>query len=84
MNAISPPRHARDDGGGWRHIGKIADGDVRTIGLRAIRFHLNRAAGSGSREALTHFREADGIRRQLGLSWDQVVTGDDALAREAA
>ena len=84
MNAILPLRHVRDGGGGWRHLGGVADGVVRRIGFQAIRFHLNRAAESGNRETLTHFREADGIRRQLGLSWGQVVAGDDALVREAA
>ena len=80
MNAISPLRHVRDGGDGWRHVGGVADDVVRRIGFRAIRYHLNRAAESGSRETLAHFREADAIRRQLGLSWGQVVAGDDALA----
>jgi hypothetical protein len=79
MNAISPLRHGRDGGGGWRHVGGVADGVVRRIGFPAIRFHLGRAAVSGGRKALTHFREADAIRRQLGLSWDHAVVGDDAL-----
>ncbi len=79
MNAISPLRHVRDGGGGWRHVGGVADGVVRRIGLRAIRVHLDRAAASGSCEALASVREADAIRRQLGLSWDQAVAGDDTL-----
>ncbi len=32
MNAISPLRHVRDDGGGWRHIGEVVEvivADVR-------------------------------------------------------
>ncbi len=65
---------------GWRHVGGVADGVVRRIGLRAIRVHLDRAAESGRRETLAHFREADAIRRQLGLSWGQVVGADHALA----
>ncbi len=73
MAAGAPPRHARDDGGGWRPIGEIADDVVRRIGFRAIRFHLNPAAASGGCEALASVREASGICRQLGLSWDQVV-----------
>ena len=75
MNAISPLRHVRDGDGGWRHVGGVADGVVRRIGLRAIRFHLNRAAASGGCEALASVREADAIRCQLGLSWDQVDDG---------
>ena len=79
MNAIS---HFRRGGGGgdeWQHVGEVADGVVRRIGLRAIRVHLDRAAESGSRETLAHFREADAIRRQLGLSWNQVGAGAGAL-----
>ena len=77
MNAISPLRHVHD--GRWRHIGGVADGVVRRIGLRAIRFHLDRAAASDGCEALASVREANAIRRQLGVSWDQVGTGDRAL-----
>ncbi len=69
---------------GPHHIGEIADGVVRRIGFQAIRFHLNRAAASGGCEALASVREANAIRRQLGLSWDQAVAGPAVLAREAA
>ena len=79
MNAVSHPRHAGRESRGWRHIGGVADGVVHRIGLRAIRVHLDRAAESGSRETLAHFREADAIRRQLGLSWNQVGAGAGAL-----
>ena len=84
MNVVSPARHARDNGGGWRHIGEVVDGVVHRIGRRAISFHLSRAAETTGDEALMALAEADGIRRRLGLSWRQVVAGDDALAREAA
>ncbi len=77
MNAIRPISHVRDDGA-WQHIGAVADGVVRRIGLRAIRFHLDRAAASSGCEALASIREADAIRCQLRLSWDQV--DDGALA----
>ncbi len=69
-NAIKPDR--------WRHIGKIADDAVHSIGLQAIRFHLNRAARSGGREALASFREADAIRRQLGLPWKRAFADGTA------
>ena len=75
MNAIRPLRHARGDAE-WRHVGGVADGVVHRIGLRAIRFHLNRAAASDGCEALASVREADAIRRQLGVSWDHAVAGD--------
>ena len=84
MNAISPPRHARDDGGGWRHIGEIADGVIHRIGRRAISFHLCRATETTGDEALAALAEADGIRRRVGLSWGQYVAGLDVSAREAA
>ncbi len=79
MNAISPLRRG---GGGdeWQHIGGVADDVVRRIGLRAIRFHLNRAAESSGCEAMASIREANAICRKLELSWDQVVAGADALA----
>ena len=79
MNAISPLRRVRDGGGGWRHVGAVADGVVRRIGLQAIRVHLGRAAGSSGCEAMASIREANGIRQQLGLSWGQVVIDGDAL-----
>ena len=69
MNALSPSRTAGASSDGWRHIGEIVDGVVRSIGLQAIRIHLNRAARSGGCEALASVREADAIRRQLGVSW---------------
>ncbi len=84
MAAGAPPRHARDDGGGWRHIGGVVDDVVRRIGFQAIRVHLDHATVSGGSETLIHFREADAIRRRLGLSWSQYVAGLDVLAQEAA
>ena len=79
MNAVTPRRHVPNNIVGWRHVGAVADGVVRRIGLRAIRVHLDRAAESGGRKALASVREANAIRCQLGLSWDQV--DDGALAR---
>ncbi len=74
MNAALPPRRTPDDSQGWRQIGEIVDGVVHRIGRRAISFHLSRAAASGGCNALASFREADAIRRQLGLSWEQAFT----------
>ena len=79
MNAISPPRHARDDGGdAWRHVGEVIDGSnqVRVVGLRSVAFHLSRASEGEDCKALAGFREADKIRRQLGCSWPNLITGD--------
>ncbi len=79
MNAISPLRHAGRRSRGWRHVGGVADGVVRRIGLRAIRAHLDRAAGSSGCEAMASIREASAICQQLELSWDQVVVDDNTL-----
>ncbi len=84
MNTVTPPRHVRDNGSGWRHIGGVADDVLHRIGRRAISFHLSRAAETTGNEALAALAEADGIRRSLGLSWGQYVAGLDVLAREAA
>ena len=74
-----PARH-----GGPRHIGEIVDRVVHRIGLRAISFHLSRAAETTGDEALMALAEANSIRRRLGLSWSQYVDDLDVSAREAA
>ncbi len=84
MNANLSSLRARDDGGGWRHIGGVADGVVHRIGLRVISFNLSRAAETTGDEALAALTEADGICRRLGLSWGQYVAGLDVSDREAA
>ena len=79
MNAISPLRHESDS---WRHVAKVVDdsGQVHAIGLRVIARRLADAAEGDDGEALARFREADQIRRQLGLCWNQVVAVDHVLA----
>ena len=83
MNAVTPLRYVRDGGGGWRHVGGVADGVVRRIGLRAIRFHLDRAARSSGCEAMASIREAKALCLQLGLSWGRVVAVGHVLAEGA-
>ncbi len=80
MIAISPSHCAGRKSRGWCHIGGIGDGVVRAIGLRVIVRCLNDAAEGDDVEALARFREADQIRRQLGLCWNQVVAVDHVLA----
>ncbi len=71
---MAAPRHARADGGGPRQIGPFFDVVVHRIGLRAIAFHLKCASGSDGDEALVAaFKQADGVRRQLGCSWDRLI-----------
>ena len=48
---------------------------MRAIGVRVIARRLADAAEGDGREVLASFLEADAIRRQLGLSWGQVVAG---------
>ena len=73
MNAISPLRRVHAGDGEWRHVGAVAGGVMHRIGLRAIRFHLNRAARSSGYEAMASIREASAICRQLELSLDQAT-----------
>ncbi len=84
MNAVTPPRHVRDDGSRWRHIGGVADGVIHRIGRRAIAYHLSTAAETTGDEALSALAEANGIRKNLGLSWSEYVAGLGVSTQEAA
>ena len=77
MNATRPPARHDDETDSWRHVAKVVDdsGQVRAIGVRVIARRLADAAEGDGREVLASFLEADAIRRQLGLSWGQVVAG---------
>jgi hypothetical protein len=55
---------------GPRRIGEIAERVVVDVGFRAIAFNLE--AG--------RLDDADGIRRQMGLSWAQVVGAEGRAA----
>ncbi len=71
---MAGPRHARADSGGWRHIGRLGAVVVHKTGRRTITFQLERAAVSGGDEAVAAaFKQADGVRRQLGCSWDRLI-----------
>ncbi len=70
---MAGPRHARADSGGLRHIGRFGDGVVHKTGRRTIAFQLERAAGSEGHEVVDAFKKADGIRRQMGLSWERLI-----------
>ncbi len=71
---MAGPRDGRADSGGLRHIGRFGDVVVHKTGRRTIAFQLERAAESGGDEALVAaFKESDGIRRQLGCSWEQWI-----------
>ena len=76
---LNPARHD-DDTDSWRHVAKVVDdsGQVRAVGLRVIARRLADAAEGDGREALASFQEADAIRRQIGLSWDQAVASGTA------
>lgn len=71
---MAGPRDGRADSGGPRQIGPFFDVVVVETGLRTIAVHLERAAESGGDEALVAaFKKADGIRRQLGCSWERLI-----------
>ncbi len=71
---MAGPRHARADSGGLRQIGPFFDVVVVETGLRTIVLQLERAAGSdGDEAAAAAFKEADGIRRQSGWSWERLI-----------
>ena len=67
-------RDFRHNAQGFVRLGVVTDHITAKVGLRAIAYNLDRG----------NFRDADGIRRSLGLSWEEVVGTDHALAREVA
>ncbi len=67
-------RDFRQNAQGLVRLGVVTDHITAKVGLRAIAYNLDRG----------NFRDADGIRRSLGLSWEEVVGVDHALASEAA
>lgn len=70
---MAGPRDGRADSGRPRQIGPFFDDVVLKIGLRTIAVYLERAGGSGDHEAVAAFKEADGVRRQLGCSWEWLI-----------
>ena len=67
-------RDGRADSGGPRQIGPFFDGVVHKVGRRTIAFQLERAAAeSDGHEVVDAFKKADGIRRQLRLSWARLI-----------
>ncbi len=58
----------------WRRAGDVAGDAVRATGLNVIVRRLSAASESDGTAALTYFFEADIIRRQLGLSWADLIT----------
>ena len=67
-------RDFRHNAQGFVRLGVVTGHITATVGLRAIAYNLDRG----------NFRDADGIRRSLGLSWEEVVAVDGALTWEAA
>ncbi len=70
---MAGPRHTRADSGGPRQIGPIFDVVVDKTGIRTIVLQLERAAEADGHEAVAAFKKADGIRRQLGCSWERLI-----------
>ena len=63
------------DGGGigsphlMRHLADIMPGIAADTGRRTIAHHLSRATDAVGNEAVNAFRQADGVRRRMGLDW---------------
>ena len=52
-----------------RHLADIMPGIVFDTGKRAIATHLGRATDAVGNEAVNAFRQADGVRKRMGLDW---------------
>ena len=58
----------------FQHLGReVAPRVVENAGRRAIARWLDRAAQARNSEAAKAFREADNIRRTLGLDWSSLL-----------
>ncbi len=67
---------------GLRPIGEIVAGLLPKF---AIRYHINAAmAATTPDSAVAAFMEADGLRRQAGLTWAEALTDIDAQHRGVA
>ncbi len=63
---------------GLRPIGRAAAAVVRAAGCRAICFWLDRTSKLHGPSAAAAFQHADHIRRQLDLSWGDLIRGSRA------
>ncbi len=62
------------DGQGLRHLGdEVAPLVVEGIGRRAVAYWLDRASQASGVVAAKSFRQADSIRRTLGLGWGDLI-----------
>ena len=61
---------------GFRHLEReIGPQAVEDVGRRAIGDWLDRASEGHGAVAAEAFRQADSIRRKLGLAWDDLIDG---------
>ena len=60
-------------GDGLRPIGRAAATVLHATGYRAIYFWLDRAGTLHGTAAATAFRHAEYIRRELDLTWDELI-----------
>lgn len=68
---LLPPEKLAPDA--WCHVGQAAEGVARATGLNSIVRQLDTASAGDDGAALAKFREADGIRRQMGCSWAELI-----------
>ncbi len=57
----------------FQHLGEVAPQVVEDVGRRAIARWLDTAAQAQGATASKAFRQADDIRRRLGLAWTDLI-----------
>ncbi len=60
----------------FQHLGReVAPRVVEDVGRRAIGRWLDKASEAPSRQSAEAFRQADAIRRKMGLDWSDLIDG---------
>ena len=60
----------------FEHLGReVVPRVLEDVGRRAIGCWLAKASGTHGAVAAEAFRQADSIRRKLGLAWDDLIDG---------
>ena len=63
----------------FQHLGhEVAPRVVEDVGRRAIGRWLDKASETHGAVAAEAFRQADAIRRKLGLGWEDLIQGQKA------
>ena len=63
----------------FQHLGReVAPKVVEDVGRRAIGRWLDQAAQTQGRKAFEAFKQADAIRRKMGLAWGEMINATRA------